>query len=362
MLVYFPTLCVITLGCLSAGYLAIDIGMEAEHEVINTEESFVITHPPDVSDNYNHVEEVIERIEHRSILAEKRIKEGILPIEYTEELYSKMAEEVEELVDFANETINVYNFLNAKGIERTILPNIGIDYAPLKRQLLLLIKKLFDVAPITTNAVMPMGIVDKVLDIFDEDDNLALKAHALDILYVWLPDNPRIQTRVMKMKGLEPFYYQIPKLDSSVIVQLLDLFNKISEEHVKARTKDVQRSKADHERLKLYQRIGLIERMSTPTFCNGLLNILETTWSYNTDDNEMAKPIFEVIKNVRPFCINIFKAKPRHTKLFHVLLNYVDNPIKVAYFENKGMNITEMREILNEYSSVTSDISLKDEL
>ncbi|CAH0721030.1 unnamed protein product, partial [Brenthis ino] len=284
------------------------------------------------------IENSLEKIEHLAVLADKSRKDGVLPIEHTEYLYEKITDTLDELVDFLKTSQNTYKFLNNKGIHRIINSIIGINYESLKKQFLIILKTLFIVAPVTTNEVIPSSIIDKLLDIFENDDNLALKAHALDIMHTWLPRNPKIQARVMKLKGLEPFYHQVTKLDISVVYTLLELFNNILQEHLIERSKS-QKDKTDFETIKLYENIGLIERMSTPTVCNGLLNIFKGISV--RDDLELPPVVFDLLRNIKPFCLKIYKGKAQDVNVFKSLRKKVNNNIK--------FDIIDAKKLLEEY-------------
>ncbi|CAG9569526.1 unnamed protein product [Danaus chrysippus] len=284
----------------------------------------------------------IEKIEMIAASAEKSRRERILPEEHSEELYNEMVDTFADLIEIVKNPQNTYRFLNTKGVDRIITPIIGINYDPLKKQFLLLIKTLFKVTPTTTKALMPASVVDKLLDIFENDDNLSLKAHAVDIMDMWLPENPKLQARVMRLKGLEPFYHQVSKLDNSVVEILLGLFNKILSEHVHYRSNRAQKTKEDFEKIRLYEMIGLIERMSTPTVCYGLLNIIEVFSPLN-DDQPFSLTIFELVKNIKPFCLNIYRGKAQAIKVFEDLANIISNR------KESFRNITDFRILLEDY-------------
>ncbi|XP_034837391.1 uncharacterized protein [Maniola hyperantus] len=302
----------------------------------------------DVDENKN-IESFVQRIENIAASAEKSHREGILPSEHTDELHSRMVEILEDIMEQLKHKTNTYKFLNSKGVDRIITPIIGLNYEPLKKQLLIIIKTLFKVAPITTKALIPISVVDKLLDIFEHDDNLALKAHALDIMYIWLPNNPIVQARVMRLKGLEPFYQQISKVDNTVIYTLLDLFHKILKEHIEVRNNKSQRNKEDYERMQLYQMIGLIERMSTPEVCNGLLNILEALMLSTNDDKQVITLIFELVKNMKIFCLKLYKGKDKASKLFDELENYFTNPQNLDLLRSLELNMTEVIMVVKDF-------------
>ncbi|XP_026754142.3 uncharacterized protein LOC113514295 [Galleria mellonella] len=298
----------------------------------------------------------IEKIEEITATAEQ----STLSIEDIEKLHEEMVPKIDDVIEMTKNPNNAYKFLKDKGIDRIVIPNLDIPNAKAKTQLLLLLKILFDIAPTTINAVIPINVVDKLLDIFENEDNLALKAHVLDILYVWLPENPKVQARVMKLKGLEPFYEQISKLDTNVIHTLLDLFNKIVKEHMEIRNNKQLRNKIDTDKLSLYQRIGLIERLSTTPVCNGLLNIFEDTWSYSTKDNDVIVPVLDLIIKIKPFCLKKFQGKAKAVELFDALLKFVKEDETKEYLESFNLNASDVERTLMEYVNFFKEI--KDEL
>lgn len=283
---------------------------------------------------------MLEKLERMATSADKLNSVGEAPVVEAQRIYEDMTEVIDEVIEAVKNSNNAYKFLKAQGLDRIVAQNLKIDNDDLKVRILLLLKVLFDVAPTTTGAVIPITIVDRVLDVF-EKDNLALKAHSLDVLYVWLPENPRVQARVMKIKGLVPFYEQVSKLDTSVIKTLLDLFNTILKEHLKARN-DAQKTVVDSDKMKFYLRIGLLEHMKTPMVCNGLLNIFAKSWNYNTLDNNIIVSIFDMIKNTEPFCLKIYQGKAKAKKLFTSLLEYVKESENIDYLESHGLNVTDI--------------------
>lgn len=306
------------------------------------------------------MESVIEKVELQFLSAEQTAKLRIIPLEDTEKHYLKIIRIIKDITEAVKDPKIAYNFLKANGLARIVAPNLTNQYPEVTTKLIMLLKVLFDVAPITTNSIIPTKILDVLLDIFEIDDNLALKAHVLDVLAKWMPDNPKIQTRVMKLKGLEPFYNQINKLDASGIKILLDLFNRILNEHLTVKNAK-QLNKFDGEKFIMYQRIGLVERMSTPNVCNGLLNIVEILWSFNNNDNhEIVEAIFNLIKNIRPFCMKIYMGRSKALGLFEALLTYVKDENKKEIFDKFDANITDFQEVVEK--CVSSLKNYKDEL
>ncbi|CAH4037032.1 uncharacterized protein LOC123720216 [Pieris brassicae] len=307
----------------------------------------------------NDIEKTIRKIERLTIDAEKTRRERIVPMEDTEKLYDKIARLLGDLTELIAAKNNTYTFFKLHGVDTVIIPNIRTTYVSLRGQLLNLIKTLFNSAPTTTNTLLPINIVDMLLDVFENDDNLALKAHALDILFFWLPNNPKLQARVMKVKGLEPFYRQISKLDSEVVFKMLDLFNTVLEEHLAARNKD-QRNRIDYENFRMYQMIGLIERMSTVMVCDGLLNIFKVAVTFSENAEEVLAPVFKLMKNIKPYCIKLYKSKESAVDIFNDMHKYIrDN--KDINFEALGLNYTEIEFILNDYIEQLRE-NYKDEL
>lgn len=311
----------------------------------------------------NAVSNAIEKFESKSDLAEKNAREGVLPTEEIDNRYEELAGAAERIIELMNNPNNVYKFIKEKGIDRVIVPNLANEHDELRTQLLILIKILFDVAPTTTTVMMPVSVVDRLLDIFENDFNSGIKAHAFDILYSWLPGNPKIQARVMKMKGLEPFYRQITYLDASVVYKILDLFNKILVEHVTVRNDITQRTKADMQKLDVYKKIGLIERVSTTTVCRGLLTIFRTAFEYNNKDEEIMIPVFDIIKNIKPYCLNLYKGSTSTYELFENLLKYVQEvKERAGSFKEVGLNVNEAEAVLREYVDILKEHVLKQEL
>ncbi|XP_046973258.1 uncharacterized protein LOC124539923, partial [Vanessa cardui] len=300
------------------------------------------------------IEYIVEKIESLTASDEKPVKENTDAIN-AESKYDETVKNLEELIELLKNPKNVHKFFNITGVPRVITPILGINSERVQKQLLIIIKRLFNVAPARTTALIPISIVDKLLDIFEHDNNLALKTHALDIMYVWLPNNPRVQARVMKLKGLEPFYDQISKLDSTVIYTLLDLFNKILEEHLTVREYS-QKNNDGHTKRKLYEKIGLIERMSTQTVCNGILNIFELILPLTDDMNEQVpKIIMNLMRNIRPFCLKNYNRKTRARKVFEELNKYFTNEDTMALLHKLGFNLTEVRTLLEDYAKKIND-------
>ncbi|XP_059050598.1 uncharacterized protein LOC131845545 [Achroia grisella] len=306
------------------------------------------------------LEKSIANVEQIVAAAKQSYVKGAIPLDETDKLYDEMVKKIHDIVVMMKNPNNAYKFLKGKGIDRIIILNMDVPHEKLRTQLLVLLNTLFDIAPTTANAVIPINVVDKLLDIFENEDNLALKAHALDILYVWLPENPKVQARVMKLKGLEPFYHQISKLDTNVVHTLLDLFNKIVKEHLEIRSNIRPTSKTDSDKLILYQRIGLIERLSTTPVCNGLLNIFQTTWSYSTKDNDIIVPILNIMTKVKLFCLKNFQGNPKALELFNTLLKFVTDDKTKEYLESFKLNASEIETTLVEY--VNSLKQVNDEL
>lgn len=316
-------------------------------EIENNNESQEIKHLSEAKD----IENVLGKIDQIVDLVEKSRKKGILTTAEAEEKYDEIVDTLEDLTEIIKIPENAHTFLTTKGVEKILPLIVETGYERLKKQVLIVIKTLFNVAPSTTTLLIPVPVVDKLLDIFEHDPNLALKTHAIDIMYVWLPNNPRVQARVMKVKGLEPFYDQVSKLDASVIYTLLDLFNRILEEHVRARNSTLLESNSLHK--KLYQQIGLIERMSTPQVCTGLLNIFDMILPFKDKNEQLTKVIIELMKNIKPFCLKIYFNKSRPLKIFKAFKNYfADN---MGVFVKLGFDSTEVMMLLEEYSKKLND-------
>ncbi|RVE52766.1 hypothetical protein evm_002639 [Chilo suppressalis] len=312
------------------------------------------------NDDEDIIEKAIESIENTAAEVNKLAKSATYTSNEIGLLYDEIIGILEDLEEFLKEPDHANKFLKAGGIDKIIMPHIDHGNTKLRGLVLIILKSLFLTLPTTKDAI-PITAIDKLLDIFETDDNLAMKAHVLDILYEWLPENPKLQVRVMKQKGLEPFYEQVSKLDTSVISTLLDLFNTILNEHLKVRNARKQNSKMDMDKLILYQRIGLIERMSTPPVCNGLLNIFEATWSYSNDDNDVIAPVFKLIKNMKPFCVKVLQGKNKAINLFESLLKYVKDGGKEEYFDNLQVNTTDVKALLEDFVTELKQPLVKDE-
>ncbi|XP_068625408.1 uncharacterized protein [Battus philenor] len=306
------------------------------------------------------IEKYIEMFEDLAKEVHKPSAEDILPLENTQELYDEMATIIQALIDLNVNSNNVYKFLRAKGLDRVVAPNMRIPYTPLRRLLLILAKQLMDIAPATTKAVIPVAILDNLLEIFDNDPSINIKAYALDILDLWLPGSPKMQARVMKLKGLDPFYRQISNLDVTAIHTLLNLFNKILDEHIKARSDGVKNK--GNEDLLIYQRIGLLERMSTAHVCNGLLNIFETSLPFIPNAGQIITSMFELVRKIKPFCMNVYKGKSKPIEVFSELFQFVTNPSNEKVFHKYGANITDIYGVLEKYVQELKYVAMKDEL
>lgn len=290
---------------------------------------------------------VIEKFEQKAAAADKLDREGTKSQEEIYPYYDDMSVDANTIVDLLDDDpTNAYKFLEFGGIETVINSQLAIFHLGLRTQLLNLTKKLFEMAPSTTNAMMPPNAVDKIVDIFEGDSDEGIKAKALDILYVWLPNNPRIQARVMKMKGLEPFYEQALKLDGTVVNILLDLFNKILEEHYHARSQKKYSKTSDLNKLNIYKKIGLIERLSNPVTCNGLLNIFEATNS-RWQSADVTLPVFKLLKKVNNHCFSVFKGNNKALQIFENFLKTLTE--KESFLSEKGLNATEFRIMLKTY-------------
>lgn len=290
----------------------------------------------------------METFEQRAAVAEKLDREGTKSQEEIYPHYDDMSVDANTIANLLDDDpTNAYKFLELGGIETVINSQLGIFHLGLRTQLLNLTKKLFEIAPSTTNAMMPINAVDRIVDIFEGDSDEGIKATALDILYVWLPNNPKIQARVMKMKGLEPFYEQALKLDGTAVNMLLDLFNKILDEHYQARSQKKFTNAADFNKLNIYKKIGLIERLSNPVTCNGLLNIFEATWNSRLGSADITLPVFKILKKVNNHCFGVYKGNNKAIQIFESFLGTLSEKEKV--FSENGLNATEFHTMLKTY-------------
>ncbi|CAH2059631.1 unnamed protein product, partial [Iphiclides podalirius] len=310
----------------------------------------------------NDVVNFIEMFEEVALRARKSLEEDLLPLEDSLLLYDEMTAIAQDIIDLNVNPNNVYKFLYAKGLDRVVAPNLKISHVPLRRQLLILTKQLFDIAPSTVKNLIPVAILDGLLEIFESDGNLPVKAYALDVLNLWLPGSPRMQARVMKLKGLEPFYHQIAKLDVAVVQTLLELFNEILDEHIRARVEGSLKKNGNLEDLALYQRIGLLERMSTSQVCNGLLNVFETSLPVITASGRIMPSMFELITKIEPFCLKRYRGKSKPNKVFNELLQILEDPKREVEFGERGVNVTQIRSVLEKYVRELNQNIVKDEL
>ncbi|XP_063389317.1 uncharacterized protein LOC134675087 [Cydia fagiglandana] len=285
-------------------------------------------------------------------LGQKMAQDGIHTQEEIEKQYVKMAQLLEEMLDYMYSANNAYSFLQAKGLETIIVPNMHITFSQLRTSLLQLLKTLFDIAPTTTVTVIPDIILDKLVDIYEQDDDIDNKILAIELLSVWLPGNPQAQTRVMKMRGLLPFYKQLAKLDPLLTKLTLELFNKIVNEHITARNKKLQRNIADYKTFQMYQQIGLIERLSTPLLCNGLLKIYEAVFSTGSpfkDNKDMLPPMLNLLLIIKPHCSRVYNGRFKVETLINRVLEKVQEPNTREYLEKQMVNVTEVIESLTEF-------------
>lgn len=294
------------------------------------------------------VENAIQNIESLALISEQiATVSDIVPKTDADNFYDYMIQAVDKLQTSFRYSDNIYKFMKANGAVRILSNNLINNNLNLRTKLLLLIKEIFDIAPTTADALLPLNLVDRLIDIFENDRNLALKAHALDVLYKWLPNNPQAQVRVMKISGLETFYKQIDKLEIGVVKNLMDLFNIILKEHLHVRNDKEQNINTD--KLKIYQSIGMLERIATPKVCNGLFNIFDMLWSYNRNENDNVKIILELMVNVKPFCLKYFMKKAKTADLFEALLKYVEDKERKEYFEQVDVNVEEVAAVIREY-------------
>ncbi|XP_063629827.1 uncharacterized protein LOC134801226 [Cydia splendana] len=285
-------------------------------------------------------------------LGQKMAQDGVHTQEETEKQYVKMAQLLEEMLDYMYSANNAYSFLQAKGLETIIVPNMHITFSQLRTSLLQLLKALFDIAPTTTGTVIPDIILDKLVDMYEQDDDIDIKIHVIELLSVWLPGNPQAQTRVMKMRGLLPFYKQLAKLDPTLTKLTLELFNKIVNEHIAARNKKLQRNIADYKTFQMYQQIGLIERLSTPLLCNGLLKIFEAVFSADSpykDNKDMLPPVLNLLLVIKPHCSRVYNGRFKVETLINQVLEKVQEPSTREDLEKQMVNVTEVIESLTEF-------------
>lgn len=210
-------------------------------------------------------------------------------------------------------------FLEKEGFSKCVLPNMWIEHPELRTNLLRLTKQLMEMTSHTVK-VIPIEVLDQLLRVFENDENLYHKTMVIDILYIWLPRHPEVQARVIQLSGLDPFYDQIPKLDTNVVYNMIDLFNTLIKEH-----QEVRKSKELYtkEERKLYQRIGLLKQISTGKNCNGFLTIFQDALDHNTKNNNLLVPALELARLVRAVCTKKYKGRKKPMDLFIRLQSYV---------------------------------------
>lgn len=293
------------------------------------------------------VHDAVENCEQKIGLALTAEQDGVLSEDEMQKLYDDAITALDDLIELMNNPTSVYFFFKMKAVLTILKPHFS-KHNELTSRLLILMKTLFSIAPTTSSSMMPIKFVDRLLDIFDSDAHMGLRVHSLDILALWLPGNPKVQARVMKLKGLEPFYKEIDKFDSSVIRTLLTLFNDILSEHLAARKDDALKP-TDTKKLDIYKKIGLLERAETSTFCNGLLNIFENIWSYSVIHDDIVLPVFDLTKNLKQFCLYKFNDRGKAMELFQDFMKHV---IKLKDKESKVFNMDKLlvyEEVLNDY-------------
>ncbi|KAF9799436.1 hypothetical protein SFRURICE_003133 [Spodoptera frugiperda] len=277
-----------------------------------------------------------------------------------EAAYENALDVLHSLVEYTRNSNNAYKFIKLKGIDRIIPMNLKSNNIKVRTRTLIFMKSLFDIAPTTMSASMPIVIVDKILDIF-ETDKMPLKSHAVDVLTYWLPGNPRVQARVMKLKGLVPFYDQVDKLDTHVIVSLVNLFTKVLQEHIRVRS-DSQKHLVDNDQMKFYLRTGLLEYMSTETVCNGLLDILTKLWSSSSEEHGVLVVAFDLIKTIQPYCLTMYQTNERAKKLFADLSTFVNDADNQEFFDVYNLNVTDVALVVAGYMEKFNVPNIKDEM
>ncbi|KAH9629908.1 hypothetical protein HF086_008199 [Spodoptera exigua] len=325
--------------CLIAILLQFVYGLEAQQHSRRYRENEVDDYGKEYYDMIiPDLEEALMKMEELLIKAES---------DNDDEAFENLLEMLHNLVEYTRNSNNAYKFVKAKGIDRIIPQHLKSSNNDVKTRTLIFLKSLFDIAPTTMSASMPIVIVDRILDIF-EKGNLALKAHALDVLEYWLPENPRVQARVMKIKGLVPFYDQVDKLDMRVIATLLNLFNIILKEHITVRSES-QKHLVDNDKMKFYLRIGLLEHMSSDTICGGLMNIFTKLWSYSTNEHGVMVVVFDLMKNIKPYCLKSYQSDEKAQKLFSALSEFVNDQGNKEFFDMYEQNMTDVALVIGEY-------------
>ncbi|GBP84025.1 hypothetical protein EVAR_56873_1 [Eumeta japonica] len=292
-----------------------------------------------------HVTKEIEEAELLLALAEKKLGERIPSMEENVAIYDNIVNKLSQLERLCMETENTHAFLDARGLQRIIQPNLDSPVPILRSNLLKLLKTLFTSAPVTTKTMVAPKILDRMLVIFEDDPYGANKATIVDIFRLWLPDNPEIQRRLVNSKGLERMHQQVPKLNGSVINNMLGVFNLILEEHVDVHNM-VADSSGDRKKKKTYQRVGFLDKMTAPEVCRGLLQTMQFYWNVRQSDDNVLH-VLGLLRNVEPFCLTAEKGAGTAALFIDNLLTYFAGDKKFA----SALDVRKIRMILQEYAN-----------
>ncbi|KAJ2940032.1 hypothetical protein O0L34_g14065 [Tuta absoluta] len=296
-----------------------------------------------------HVNDAIKDFEEAAYNAVHFEKHGHPLIVDIPDCFETMAAKVANITDLLKDSRKVYKFIELRGIDRVIVPYLHYNQTSVRTNLLNLTQLLFDVAPMTTSAVMPLTTLGKLLNIFETDDNMTVKARTMYIFYAWLPENPRVQARVMQIKGLEPFYEQMHKLDAAVINTQMRLISKIIKEHIRARN---SRTISDEKIFNTYIKMGLLEKLRSDNLCHGLFIIFTNIWKDKGENQtDTLYPVFEIITDIEPYCNEKLKGTQDAVETLVAMYEYIarsGEATKLKY-EGLGLNTTELKLVLNKY-------------
>lgn len=261
------------------------------------------------------------------------------------ELFRSINVYIARIVQLTKHPEDANKFLEKDGFQKCVLPNMWIEYPEMRKNFLILTKQLLEVTPQTIK-VIPIELLDQLLRIFDKDDDLNNKSLVVDILYIWLPGHPKVQARVMQLSGLNPFYTHLPKLNTNVVYNMIDLFNTLIKEHRDFRNNSALYSE---EEKKLYQKIGLIQHISTRENCRGLLTIFHDAFQHNTKDNNILIPTLELMKLVQPTCTKRFKGLKKAFEFFTLLQNYISDKDNRKFLRDFMADADEIEAAINKY-------------
>lgn len=298
----------------------------------------------------NEIRSAIENFELTAALAEKQLYDPDDLQAEVQILYEQLIDILENIIEELAITTTAKDFLNENGVDRIVLPNLSINYSPLRKQLLLLLKVLIENNSLDAKEAIKTKFADKLVHIYETDSNIIHKAYVFDILEYLLPNNPKLQFRLITKYGLDVFYNQINKIYSETIFKMLNLFNELILEHMTI----VNNTNLiiDMKDLKLYKKMGFLEKISTQESCNGLLTVFDILWTSSKDHKEVLTTIEELLKNIKNLCLLRYRGQIKAIKLFDNILKYVK--------KNKKEFDGNVKTIIEEYANYVK-LESKDE-